>query len=165
MAIKYFLENIRFVIYSCLNNLLTFILIQFYQLYILMSQRLFLYWYLSWIQLVGSVWLCKKYIIFLLIHINDKHTINLRIKPTFLIFSVCLCLLTRTIHTPTKYHLFMNEFLQEKGIHTKKLHHHYNPQDATLNSRDGVFNSCRHKRKHTLKHTKTWVSKSSCSFL
>ena len=30
----------------------------------------------------------------------------------------------------------------------------YNPQDAQLNSRDEVFNSCRHKRKHTLKHTK-----------
>ena len=25
--------------------------------------------------------------------------------------------------TPTKYHLFTNEFLQEKGIYTKKLHH------------------------------------------
>ena len=26
----------------------------------------------------------------------------------------------------------------------------YNPKDATLNSRDEVFNSCRHKWKHTL---------------
>ena len=26
----------------------------------------------------------------------------------------------------------------------------YNPSDATLNSRDEIFNSCRHKWKHTL---------------
>ena len=26
----------------------------------------------------------------------------------------------------------------------------YNPKDATLNSRDELFNTCRHKRKHTL---------------
>ena len=26
-------------------------------------------------------------------------------------------------YTPTKYHLLTNEFLQEKGIYTKKLHH------------------------------------------
>ena len=28
-----------------------------------------------------------------------------------------------SLGTPTKYHLFTNEFLQEKGIYTKKLHH------------------------------------------
>ena len=31
----------------------------------------------------------------------------------------------------------------------------YNPKDATLNSRDEIFNSCRHKWKHTLSRAKT----------
>ena len=36
----------------------------------------------------------------------------------------------------------------------------YNPKDATLNSRDKLFNPCRHKWKHTLK--KAWGQISSC---
>ena len=36
----------------------------------------------------------------------------------------------------------------------------YNPKDATLNSRDELFNTCRHKRNYTL--AKAWVSSSSC---